>query len=132
MQEPRSISSDELSLDDAYQTDGIARSVLFSSEELHEDLDFHMVRSDVEGGEISDWHHHGDNHLFAYLISGDSIIEYGPDGYQQVTVEPGGAIHVPPRVVHRDVNPSEDVPQQAIAVIVGTGPSTVNVDGPGQ
>lgn len=58
-----------------------------------------------------------------------AVIEYGPGGTERLEVEPGGFFHLPPGVVHRDVNPGDE-PQRWVISFVGTGPLVENVDGP--
>lgn len=101
-----------------------------------------MVREEVAVGEgywsgfvrtaptaVSGWHHHGDNHTSIYLLAGAMTIESGPGGRDAVELTPGDFCHIPPGIVHRESNPSEEE-SQAVVVRAGTGPSTINVDGP--
>lgn len=110
-------------LDEADGTPGITRKVAFKSDTNA------LVQVHVEGGVSSGWHHHGDRHVYAHLIEGSAVIEYGPGGTGHLDVEPGGFFHLPPRTVHRDVNPSDE-DQLWIISFVGPGPLVENVDGP--
>lgn len=110
-------------LEAAEGTSGIVRKVAF-----HTDNNT-LVQAHADGGVSSGWHHHGDRHVFAHLVEGNAVIEYGPGGRQQLEVEAGGFFHLPPRVVHRDVNPIDE-PQRWIISFVGTGALVENVDGP--
>jgi uncharacterized RmlC-like cupin family protein len=105
-------------------TPGISRDVAFDTENNV------VVEATVGGGVQTGWHHHCGRHVYAYLQEGGpAVIEYGQAGEQQVTVEEGGFLHVAPRTVHRDLNPTAD-PQRVIISFVGSGPLVENVDGP--
>lgn len=111
-------------LQEGSDTPGISREVAFDTEQNT------VVRSTVAGGTATGWHHHCDRHVFAYLQEGGpGVIEYGEGGENQVEIEDGGFLHIPPRTVHRDVNPTEDS-QVVLISFVGSGPLVENVDGP--
>lgn len=118
---PRTVTQQDLTESDG--TPGITRKVAFQTDNNM------LVQAHVDGGVSSGWHHHADRHVYAHLIEGTAVIEYGPEGSEQLDVETGGFFHLPPRVVHRDVNPSDD-PQRWIISFVGTGPLVENTDGP--
>ena len=118
--EPAVVAPDELEAAD--DTPGIARKVAFQTEAAV------LVQSRVAGGTESGWHHHGDRHVFGYLIDGRATLEYGPDRERFEGAAPA-FFHVPPGVVHRDLNPSDEE-QLVVATFVGAGPLVVNVDGP--
>jgi len=105
------------------ETPGIVRRVAF-----HTDANV-LVEAHVEGGVSSGWHHHGDRHVYAHLLEGAAVIEYGPGGRDSVEIEAGGFFYLPPGVVHRDINPSAD-PQRWIISFVGAGPLVANMDEP--
>jgi uncharacterized RmlC-like cupin family protein len=77
----------------------------------------------------SGWHHHGDYHTYFYVDSGRILMEFGPGGAKVVEAGPGDFVHVPPRVIHREVNSADDE-GVVILVRVGSGPPVVNVEGP--
>jgi quercetin dioxygenase-like cupin family protein len=73
------------------------------------------------------WHHHGDHHVIAYLISGTVRIESGPDGIVVTEPSPGDLVHIEPGTVHRETYEGE------IAIVgftAGSGPGRVDVAGP--
>lgn len=80
-------------------------------------------------GVVSGWHHHGEHDTSIYIVTGAMKIESGPDGHDVVDLEPGDFCHIPPGIVHRESNPS-DQETHAVVVRAGSGPPTVNVDGP--
>lgn len=104
-------------------TPGLTRKVAFRTDNNT------LVQVHADGGVASGWHHHGDRHVYAHLVEGEAVIEYGPGGTERLEVDPGGFFHLPPRVVHRDVNPADE-PQRWIISFVGAGPLVENVDGP--
>jgi uncharacterized RmlC-like cupin family protein len=82
-----------------------------------------------EPGAASGWHHHGDHDTSVYVIEGNVRIEFGPGGARSVEAGPGDFVHIPKHLVHREVNPGPAASQEIITRS-GTGPLTVNVDGP--
>lgn len=86
-----------------------------------------LVRSDP--GTMSGWHHHGAHDTAVYVIEGTVRIEFGPGGARAVDAGPGDFLHIPRHVVHREVNAGSTTSQEVITRS-GTGPLTVNVDGP--
>jgi uncharacterized RmlC-like cupin family protein len=86
-----------------------------------------LVRT--EPGVASGWHHHGDHDTSVYVVEGSVRIEFGPGGSQSVEAGPGDFVHIPKHLVHREVN-AGSTPSQEILTRSGTGPLTVNVDGP--
>ena len=86
-----------------------------------------LVRT--EPGVASGWHHHGDHETSVYVVEGKVRIEFGPGGTQVVEGGPGDFVLIPAHVVHREVN-AGTTPSQEVVTRSGTGPVTVNVDGP--
>lgn len=118
---PRSVTQHDL--EEAEGTPGITRKVFFDTD------DNALVQAEADGGVSSGWHHHGDRHVYAHLLEGEASIEYGPGGRERLEIEAGGSFHLPPGIVHRDVNPIDE-PQRWIISFVGTGALVENVDGP--
>jgi quercetin dioxygenase-like cupin family protein len=86
-----------------------------------------VVRFDVPPGPPGAWHHHGDQHVIAYLISGTVRIESGPGGTVITQPAPGDLVHIEPGTVHRERYEGD------VAIVgfsVGSGPGRVDVDGP--
>ena len=77
----------------------------------------------------SGWHHHGDNETVIYVLDGAIHLEFGPGGRRSVEARGGDFIHVPPRTVHRESNP-QDREAKIVVTRAGSGPATVNVEGP--
>jgi uncharacterized RmlC-like cupin family protein len=86
-----------------------------------------LVRT--EPGVASGWHHHGDHDTSVFVIDGVVRVEFGPDGSRTTDAGPGDFVHIPRRVVHREVN-AGSTPSQEVVTRSGTGPLTINVEGP--
>jgi uncharacterized RmlC-like cupin family protein len=104
-------------------TPGKVREQAFALEGLWSGL----VRT--EPGVASGWHHHGDHDTSVYVIEGNVRIEFGRGGVQVAEAGPGDFVHIPKRVVHRELNPGPTRSQEVVTRS-GTGPLTINVDGP--
>ncbi|WP_227354990.1 cupin domain-containing protein [Haladaptatus salinisoli] len=87
------------------------------------------MRVRAAGGAAAGWHHHGDNVYFGYAVDGPSETEYGPAGEKSSRIEIGECFHVPPRLIHRDTNPT-DTAHTGIIWLCGGEPWVVNVEGP--
>jgi uncharacterized RmlC-like cupin family protein len=82
-----------------------------------------------EPGVMSGWHHHGEHDTAVYVIAGNVRIEFGPGGAKSVDAGPGDFVHIPKHVVHREGNAGSTSAQEVVTRS-GTGPLTINVDGP--
>jgi uncharacterized RmlC-like cupin family protein len=83
---------------------------------------------ETDAGMESGWHHHGDHHSVIYMIDGRMRIDFGPEGRESVEAGPGDFVSVPPRVIHREATPGDEV--TAVVIRAGGGEVVVNVDGP--
>jgi quercetin dioxygenase-like cupin family protein len=107
-----------------YATEGIIRRKAFESENAI------VSQSQVAPGIVSGWHHHGAHHLYGYIVSGRLQLEYVLEGREVADLNSGDFFHVPPRLIHRDINPDKDRDLLVVNILVGTGPAVVNVDSP--
>ena len=105
-------------------TQGIQRDRAFDDENVI------VARSQIAGGTVSAWHHHGTRHLYGFLVSGRLRFDYGPKGKEAVELGPGDFFHIPAGLVHRDVNVNRSEVAVVVNVSVGSGPAVVNVSGP--
>lgn len=80
-------------------------------------------------GMTSGWHHHGDYDTSIYVASGTLRMESGPGGADVVTAMAGDFVHVPKGAVHREGNESDEE-SHLVVVRAGSGPPTINVEGP--
>jgi uncharacterized RmlC-like cupin family protein len=126
MKEIEVVRGSELKI--GYSTPGIVREKAFESVNRY----VIVSRTQVAGGAMSDWHHHGTRHLYAFLEAGRMRLEYGPRGRSAVEVRQGDFFHIPPHLVHRDVNPDEKQELAVVNVLVGRGRPVINVKGPKQ
>lgn len=110
-------------LREATGTPGLQRQVAFDDEEVW----FGHVTTDAETQ--SGWHHHGEMTTFGYVLAGQLRFEFGPDGGDVVEAAAGEYFRVPPGLVHREGNPTEQ-PGNIVLVRVGEGPPVFPVDGP--
>jgi uncharacterized RmlC-like cupin family protein len=105
-------------------TPGILREKAFEAEGVL------VSRSTVAGAVVSNWHHHGQRDLYGFLISGHLRLEFGSKGGEAVELDPGDFFHIPPGLIHRDVNPNKQRELLVANILLGNGPPVVNVDGP--
>ena len=113
----------EMPAPDEAQTEGVERR------ELLDDRDRWVGWSRTTPGMASGWHHHGDRDTYVFMTRGSITFEFGPGGRESVTCSTGDFALMPARAVHREITePGE--PAEAFVVRVGSGPPTVNVDGP--
>ena len=121
--QPRVVQAQQRVRQAALQTAGVLREQAFSTD----DVWIGIVTT--EPGAMSAWHHHGDHDTYAYVVSGLKRIEYGPGGTASLVARPDDFIHLPKGLMHREGNPSEEV-SYSIAFRLGSGPETINVEGP--
>jgi uncharacterized RmlC-like cupin family protein len=110
-------------LSEGTPTPGIVRELAFETERAT------LIRSRAEPLAVTGWHHHGERDVLGYVVSGRARFEFGPGGAESTDVEEGGFFHVPAALIHRDVNPLDQM-QELVLSVVGDGPLVVNVDGP--
>jgi len=102
---------------------GFGRAPAFETETVR------FGETHVRAGSTSPWHHHGLRTLYAFVVSGEIAIEFGPRGNERVRVAAGDFFRIPAGLVHRDVNPTDE---EAVVVnaMIGEGPATIDVGGP--
>jgi uncharacterized RmlC-like cupin family protein len=72
-------------------------------------------------------HHHGAQETVVYVLEGESYVRWGERGEHAVTVRAGDFLHVPAWLVHREINPSKDVPFRWVVVRSTSEPIVVNL-----
>jgi uncharacterized RmlC-like cupin family protein len=87
-------------------------------------------RSKIPGSVRLGWHHHGRRHFYGFVVSGSLQFDYGENGKDSIRVESGDFFHISAGVVHRDVNPDRAREAEVLHILVGTGPTTINVAKP--
>lgn len=110
-------------LEEPDRTADVSRQVIFETEETI------MIQSRVAGGVTTGWQHNGDRHVYAYVVKGHAMLEYGPEGEASVDLDAGDFGYVPPQTIRRVVNPT-DGDWVVVVCFVGSGPPAVPVDGP--
>jgi uncharacterized RmlC-like cupin family protein len=78
---------------------------------------------------VSNWHHHGANDTYVYVIQGGLRIEYGPEGKEHAEAGPGDFLHIPRDTVHREASGGTEG-AESVVFRVGGGEVLFNVDGP--
>src|SRR5258708_1601274 len=121
MKEIEVVRSSELKA--GYSTAGIVREKAFES--IHGYII--VSRTRVAGGMMSDWHHHGKRHLYGFLEAGRMRLEYVVKDASGVEVGQGDFFHIPPRLIHRDVNPDKEQELVVVNILVGEGEPVINV-----
>ena len=71
-------------------------------------------------------------HLYGFLEAGRMRLEYGLKGASSVEVGHGDFFHIPPRLVHRDVNLDKKQKLVVVNILVGRGEPVMNVKSPRQ
>jgi len=111
-------------LQTGYPTPGVVRKRAFETERAV------VSETHLEAGVVAGWHHHGERELYGFVISGRMRLEFGKSGREHVEVGPGDFFHIPPRLVHRDMNPDKENMLRVASVVFGPGPAVINVTGP--
>src|SRR4029453_19018675 len=78
-----------------------------------------VVNSDAPPAGPGGWHHHGEQHVIAYLIWGKVRMERGQDGTRVTDPAPGDLIHIEPGTIHRE---TYEGPVAMVGFTLGTGP----------
>ncbi|SRR5579871_1936303 len=81
----------------------------------------------VEPGARTGIHHHGSQETIAYILEGESLIEWGPTGEYSLTARAGDFVHVPAWLVHREINPSMHAAFRWVVVRSSSEPIVVNL-----
>jgi uncharacterized RmlC-like cupin family protein len=90
---------------------------------------FTVAAVTIDGsGDLGQWHHHGDHHVVAYVLSGTIRVEYGPGGRQTIDATAGDLVHLEPATIHREAYGPGEV--ASVGMYFGTGPGRVDVEGP--
>jgi len=102
---------------------GFGRTPAFETETVR------VGETHVRPGSTSPWHHHGHRTLYAFVVSGEIILEFGSHGGEHVRAAAGDFFRIPAGLVHRDVNPTEEE-TVIVNTMIGEGPATIDVGGP--
>src|SRR4051812_23044320 len=114
----QAVSADALA--ESAASAGITRHLAFQGEGCR------VLRARSDPGVVSGWHHHGDYHVYGYVVSGLGRFESGTTEGEAITVRAGDFFHVPSHTVHREINPSPDAANEFILFLRGSGPLVYN------
>jgi uncharacterized RmlC-like cupin family protein len=81
----------------------------------------------VEPGAQTGIHHHGRQETVAYVLEGESYIQWGERGEHSVNVRAGDFLHVPAWLVHREINRSKEFPFRWVVIRSTSEPIVVNL-----
>jgi uncharacterized RmlC-like cupin family protein len=81
----------------------------------------------VEPGAQTGIHHHGAQETVAYVLEGESFIQWGERGEHSLTARAGDFLHVPAWLVHREINRSKDTPFRWVVIRSTSEPIVVNL-----
>jgi uncharacterized RmlC-like cupin family protein len=81
----------------------------------------------VEAGAQTGIHHHGSQETVAYVLDGESNIQWGECGEHSITARAGDFLHVPAWLVHREINPSRERPFRWVVIRSTSEPIVVNL-----
>jgi len=81
----------------------------------------------VQPGAQTGIHHHGAQETVVYVLEGESYVRWGERGEHAVTVRAGDFLHVPAWLVHREINPSQNVPFRWVVIRSSSEPIVVNL-----
>lgn len=81
----------------------------------------------VEPGAQTGIHHHGSQETVAYVLDGESYIQWGERGEHSVLARAGDFLHIPAWLVHREINRSKDVAFRWVVIRSSSEPIVVNL-----
>lgn len=81
----------------------------------------------VEPGARTGIHHHGLQETVAYVLEGESFVQWGERGEHALTARAGDFLHVPAWLVHREINRSKDTPFRWVVIRSTSEPIVVNL-----
>jgi uncharacterized RmlC-like cupin family protein len=81
----------------------------------------------VEPGAQTGIHNHGLQETVAYVLEGESYIQWGERGEHSALARTGDFLHVPAWLVHREINRSKDTPFRWLVIRSTSEPIVVNL-----
>ncbi|HYZ21780.1 MAG TPA: cupin domain-containing protein [Rhodopila sp.] len=81
----------------------------------------------VEPGARTGIHHHGEQQTIAYVLEGVCEVRWGERGEHSAIARAGDFIHVPARLPHMEINPSEQTAFRWVVVRSTPTPIVVNL-----
>jgi uncharacterized RmlC-like cupin family protein len=94
----------------------------------------HGIATGLWGGLFSiapgariDIHHHGAQETIAFVLEGVSHLRWGEHGEFSGMARPGDFLHIPPWLLHMEINPSVDTPVRWVVIRSTPEPIVVNL-----
>jgi uncharacterized RmlC-like cupin family protein len=81
----------------------------------------------VEPGARTGIHHHGPQETIAYVLEGESHVQWGERGEHFLTAQAGDFLHIPGFLVHREINQSKNIPFRWVVIRSNSEPIVVNL-----
>jgi uncharacterized RmlC-like cupin family protein len=81
----------------------------------------------VDPGARTGIHHHGEQQTIAYVLEGTCEVRWGKSGEFSAIAQAGDFIHVPPYLLHMEINPSETTPFRWVVIRSTSVPIVVNL-----
>jgi uncharacterized RmlC-like cupin family protein len=81
----------------------------------------------VEPGAQTGIHHHGEQETIAYVLEGESSVQWGERGENEATARAGDFLHVPAWLPHREKNASTEASFKWVVVRSTAEPIVVNL-----
>lgn len=81
----------------------------------------------VEPGERTGIHHHGQQQTVVYVLEGEALVRWGENGEHEAMARAGDFIHVPAWLPHQELNPSATKPFRWVVVRSTPNPIVVNL-----
>ena len=89
----------------------------------------HVGLTTLNPSAVTPWHHHGARTFYGYVLAGRLRLEYGSGGQDASTPVAGEFFRIPPGLIHRDVNATNEQ-IVVVTMVVGGGELSVRTDGP--
>ena len=89
----------------------------------------HVGLTTLNPGAVTAWHHHAARTFYGYVVAGRLRLEYGRGGQDAATAVAGEFLRIPPGLIHRDVNATQE-PVVVATIAVGEGELAILTDGP--
>lgn len=112
------------------QTSGMKRMAAIDAESFGS-RSLWAGRVTMDAGASPGAHHHGDCESVIFVIAGSIRMRYGDTLECDVEAGPGDFIHIPPHLVHQELNRSETAAIDCIVIRDPNENVVVNVDVPG-
>jgi len=81
----------------------------------------------VEPGAQTGIHHHGSQETVAYVLEGESFLQWGERGEFSQTARAGDFLHIPAWLVHREINRSKETVFRWVVIRSSSEPIVVNL-----